>query len=955
MKHIRIRSFITLLLILIGQTTLSAADYTTYLTTQRGFTEVTTNTMLAGNNHFCYIMVPAEDPGLIVGVGKYEAKPDWASEETRALRYRSANEDPVKDLSNFFTIEKYGGKIGLRNMVYNTDLFQTHDNAGYMYVNTFTDKMLDEWSALTPIRQDGYWLFESGKYPMSSNDWACGYLGPWNKTVAEGEPIALNRRNTEGDEAGHYRVFRIPRVDLMALQLYENILTQANGFKEVKTEADMVVDDDYCYLLTSAEEKGFYAGVGRYEDKCYRSAIYDPLRDLSSFFTIEKNDQNQMDLRNVAHYRELFQTHEDAGQLYESFRHYRLFRIRRAKLRAIHEQHCSAASDIAPLNTSWVIVNPSFEKGNATGWTLNGKEQNNGAFGVFEYVMSGREGTYLMNAAQWWTESLGISQRVENIPSGIYELSATVASYVGRKVTLTANATSAQVTGIGENRGIPISLTVTVGNDQQLAVKASSTTKWGGENGNENDGQCFFKIDNVCLSCKKAFLGSIALQLPNDDSTPLRQGQWYYYDADYPTEHLLVGQTDGLVYTTDAEKPIEEVTEQPAQKKVTITGKRVFFKAKKTGITLRLIPERLLKQGSFTVTALNVDGLPNKIATYVLNEDGPGSDGTKLISRYLAEKGYDMIGASEDFNYHGSLMESLNGSYSSGTVRAKLSAENLPWLEMIQGRFRFDTDGLNLIWKNSTVSATNESWTQWRDMESTDGNQYVKKGFRHYDVSIGGGPVIDVYVLHMDAGDTNASWSRESQWRQLADAINESDHTRSKLIIGDTNSRWTREDISGNFNLRLSRDFSVGDVWVEFYQNGCYPVAGSPHFVNQTDRSNYSNYEVVDKILYVNSTGANSVQLVPKSFRIEQDYTYGHVEGTDNTKPLGDHPPVVVTFGYTCAGDINPQALSIEMPNRQNDIDTAPRYYYTLDGRRLSTRPSKPGLYIYGGRKIVVK
>ena len=44
-------------------------------------------------------------------------------------------------------------------------------------------------------------------------------------------------------------------------------------------------------------------------------------------------------------------------------------------------------------------------------------------------------------------------------------------------------------------------------------------------------------------------------------------------------------------------------------------------------------------EGTFTAVALNVDGLPNTVATIKLNEDGPGSEGTKVISQYLAAKG----------------------------------------------------------------------------------------------------------------------------------------------------------------------------------------------------------------------------------------------------------------------------------------------------------------------------
>ena len=120
----------------------SAADYTTFLTAERGFTEVTSPDSIIDAAGYYYILTSAESTNLIVGIGRFESKPDWASSESKALRYREV-EDPVADLSNFFTIEKSGDYIGFRNVVVNSDLFQTHDNAGYMYVNTFTDKKLD--------------------------------------------------------------------------------------------------------------------------------------------------------------------------------------------------------------------------------------------------------------------------------------------------------------------------------------------------------------------------------------------------------------------------------------------------------------------------------------------------------------------------------------------------------------------------------------------------------------------------------------------------------------------------------------------------------------------------------------------------------------------------------------------------------------------------------------------
>ena len=793
----KMRILWTMLCMATATQTALATDYMTILTPENGFTEVTSTDGILIDDQYCYLLTAAETNNLYVGVGKYEEKPGWAGEDTKALRYRSADYNPLLDLSNFFTIEKSGQYIGLRNLYYYTSLFQTHDNAGFMYVLTYTEPTMSDWCYLIPTYQDGYWLFESGKYPISSNNWACGFLGPWNKQVKEGEPIALNRRNTTGDEAGHYRLFRIAKTDLV-------------------------------------------------------------------------NKRNQL-------------------------------------LQAINGS--------APLNATWRIVNPSFETGDETGWTLIGKDPaGNDEFKTCDYGMTGRDGNYLMNAYQWWASSLSVQQTVTEVPSGNYDLTAMVASWEGRTVTFSGNNTTVSGTGIDDATGVPVSLNLNIGNKQELTITARSTTDWWseGRTPTDKDNKCFFKLDDVRLSCKSVFLNGYAMPLPNNNTTLLIPNQWYYYDVDYTTEYVLQGVLEGLIYSFDGEKVISDVTTASATRNMTLSLGRVFFKTTRSDATLCLTTMRTMQQGTFTAVDLNVDGLPKKIATYDLNPDGPGEDGTKKISQYLASKNYDFIGCSEDFNYNGSLMESLNNYYSCGTIRNTLSITDIDYWQLIQGKIHVETDGLNLIWKNSKVSATNESWTKWNDTESTDGNQYVNKGYRHYNVQLDGGPVIDVYILHMDAGDTNATWSRELQWQQLAAAINSSDHNRAKLIIGDTNSRYTREDIIANFINRLSSDFTMGDVWVDFYQNGIYPTTAMDNLTDQTDPTDFSKYEIVDKIIYINPKAANTVHLVPQTFHIEQDYTYGTVEGNDNTTPLGDHRPVVATFKYTQSGDISPLAVTLQ-------------------------------------------
>ena len=775
----RMRVTMAFLCLLIASTMAFADDYTSFLTPERGFTEVTTTSGIINDANYYYLLTPAEVNTLIVGVGAYEAKPDWASTESKALRYKTVETDPVLNLSNFFTIEKSGTYIGLRNVVYCADLFQTHNNAGFMYVNTYTDKNLDEWSYLTPTYQNGYWLFESGKYPISGGDWASGYLGPWNNNVAANEPLALNRKNTTGDEAGHYRIFRIAKTDL------ESVL---------------------------------------------KASLQD-------------------------------------------------------------------ATANNPIDATWLITNPTFETGDETGWTLVDKDPNgNDEFKARDYGMSGKDGNYLMNAWQWWASNLSVTQTVSNVPSGIYVLSGMVATWEGRTVFFSGNDVTANINGSGDGTGLDASVEVTVGADQTLTINVGSTGLWW-ESGHESETQTFFKLDNVRLTCKGVYMNGLALPLPNDDVTLLESGQWYYYDVDYSMEYWLIGNLNDLVYSTDGDKLIADVTTTATSRQMTLPKGRVYFKTTRNDATLRITPCREVQElNEFTAVALNVDGLPNTVAGISLNPDGPGSDGTKKISQYLASKGYDFIGCSEDFNYNGSLMQSLEPiGYQCGTIRSTLSLWELS--------IPFDTDGLNLVWNTNSVSATNESWTRWNSSKSGEGNQYVKKGFRHYDMTIGGN-TFDVYILHMDAGGTDYAQSREGQWRQLATAINNADANRPKLIIGDTNSRWTREDLKTNFMDLLNSNLTASDVWVEFCRNGVYPTTSMGDLTDQSDPTNYTNYEIVDKIIYINPTAANTLQLVPQSFRIEQDYTYGTVDGTNDATPLGDHKPVVVTFKTLKSDDL---------------------------------------------------
>ena len=63
------------------------------------------------------------------------------------------------------------------------------------------------------------------------------------------------------------------------------------------------------------------------------------------------------------------------------------------------------------------------------------------------------------------------------------------------------------------------------------------------------------------------------------------------------------------------------------------------------------------------------------------------------------------------------------------------------------------------------------------------------------------------------------------------------------------------------------------------------------------------------------------------------------------------------------AGDLNPaRPYVLNVDDETTSVDSLPLNYgrladswYTLDGRRLSSKPSKSGLYVVNGKKVVVK
>ena len=362
-------------------------------------------------------------------------------------------------------------------------------------------------------------------------------------------------------------------------------------------------------------------------------------------------------------------------------------------------------------------------------------------------------------------------------------------------------------------------------------------------------------------------------------------------------------------------------------------------------------PKPTVTTGTFTACAFNVDGLPQKLTLgfipVEINGDGPGSSGTTTMAGIANNLGWDIIAASEDFEYNTQLVNGLS-NYSHGTYRGTVG------LGQALGSTA-NTDGLNFFWRTKTTSATGETYVRYNDAEgglTSGANTCIKKGFRHYEVTVDAtnNVVIDVYITHMNtysgSGNTESNAYVKavlSQLRQLRDYVltNAKANKRPAVIMGDTNMRYTRHDIKTNFlDVVAAYDnnagYTVSDPWVEFYRGGVYPQWNSLSlmtrfaFAGDTENdivcADNQCGEVVDKIWYINVPGAE-VQLKATAHQNDVDnfrkgtesvsYSGVMVEDANGTKTSGntkynsgqtvsytkdkgysDHFPVVTTFEW---------------------------------------------------------
>ncbi|MBQ2142106.1 MAG: hypothetical protein II204_03005, partial [Alistipes sp.] len=291
--------------------------------------------------------------------------------------------------------------------------------------------------------------------------------------------------------------------------------------------------------------------------------------------------------------------------------------------------------------------------------------------------------------------------------------------------------------------------------------------------------------------------------------------------------------------------------------------------------------------GTFTCATYNVDGLPAKVLGFIsLNGDGPGSAGTTAISQKIATSGWDIVTFQENFTYNSELESAMSAYYTFGSHRK---------FSLLSALGTADTDGLGFATLNETCSFSGESWEAFTDAYGglTDGaNTSLKKGIRHYVVTMKDGVEIDLLVTHMNSGsDSGHISARASQLAQIAAYINKiSANNRPIIFMGDTNCRYTRDDMFQYLFNNLDSNLTYADPWVEYSWDGVYPTLGSASLMVPSKDSSSTlteqTGEVVDKIIYFNNPEADT-QIVANYYLNDTSFA-----------GMADHNPVVSEFTY---------------------------------------------------------
>ncbi|KAA0236466.1 MAG: Sphingomyelinase [Acidimicrobiales bacterium] len=276
------------------------------------------------------------------------------------------------------------------------------------------------------------------------------------------------------------------------------------------------------------------------------------------------------------------------------------------------------------------------------------------------------------------------------------------------------------------------------------------------------------------------------------------------------------------------------------------------------------------RSGGLVALTYNVAGLPEGIS------GSNPSENTELISPLLND--YDLVLVQEDWLepdpnptpfdlYHEQLASQAQHPHQSEPVPVPLGSDPDRPEALV-------SDGLNYFSEFPFEEPVRERWDGcFGGLDTSDGGAadcLSQKGFSVARTTFGDGVVIDVYNLHVEAGDTQSDEDlRVEDMEQLAAFM--SDFSAGRPVI-----------VGGDFNLH-GDDEGDAAVLEAFY--------GSTGLSDVCRTLDCPEPERIDRFLFRSS---DDVEITPLSWAVEvAEFTRADGE------PLSDHDPVAVEFRWT--------------------------------------------------------
>lgn len=266
----------------------------------------------------------------------------------------------------------------------------------------------------------------------------------------------------------------------------------------------------------------------------------------------------------------------------------------------------AAAKAQTTVGSDWTlaIVNPSFETGNTTGWTYtesndHGAKQNSNP----TYTMKGCDGNYLFNI---WSTGNEISQTVTGLKPGKYNVTAIMATDANQMFFIALNGTKGElVSSVDKGTGVKVSTDAYVGQDGELEIVAGT------------QGKFWYKVDDFRLTyvseetVDPAVIEAQKLAAAKEAKTaaikalsPIGNGIFQYSSTNVAAALQAVEDAKTIVELDNVALPV--VTAPAANRAFQLTSPAGKFVTIDNGVQLASVQEKLYfeqaENGDFYIT-----------------------------------------------------------------------------------------------------------------------------------------------------------------------------------------------------------------------------------------------------------------------------------------------------------------------------------------------------------------